>query len=86
MRATGHHGSLIDQLAAEGSGPRTEVDEVVSSGNHGGFMLDDDQRIALIPEAVHDGNEAVDVPRMEAYGGFIKHKKSAGERGSEAGG
>ena len=44
------------------------------------------KRVALVAESVHDADEAVDVARVEADGGFVEHEQRAGEGGAEAGG
>jgi hypothetical protein len=49
-------------------------------------VLDDDQGVALVAEAVHHADEALDVAGVEADGGFVEDEQGVGERGAEAGG
>jgi hypothetical protein len=59
----------------------------VVGGEHDGLLvLDDDKGVALVAEAVHDADEAVDVARVEADGGLVEDEEGAGEGSAEAGG
>ncbi len=78
--------SLIDDVAAVLAGAGAEVDEVVGGAHDGLFVFDDDEGVALVAQAVHDADEALDVAGMQADGGFIEHEQGAGEGGAEAGG
>ena len=78
--------SLIDELAAVLAGAGAEVDEVVGGGHDGLFVFDDDEGVAFVAQAVHDADEALDVPRMQADGGLVEHKQSACQRRPEASG
>jgi hypothetical protein len=49
-------------------------------------MFHYDQGVSLVAEAVHDADEAVDVARVEADGGFVEDEEGAGEGRTEAGG
>ena len=68
------------------AGAGAEVDEVVGGLHDGLFVLDDDEGVALVAEAVHDADEALDVAGVEADGGLVENEEGAGERGAEAGG
>ena len=59
---------------------------MVGGAHDGLLVLDDDEGVALVAEAVHDADEAVDVARVEADGGFVEDEEGAGEGGAEAGG
>ena len=78
--------ALVDDVAAVLSRAGAEVDEVVGGAHDGFLVLDDDEGVALVAEAVHDADEALDVAGVEADGGFVEHEEGAGERGAEAGG
>ena len=56
-------------------------------GEHDSLLvLDDDERVSLVAEAMHDADEAVDIPGVEADGGFVEDEEGAGKGGAEAGG
>ena len=58
-----------------------------SAALHDGlFVFDDDEGVALVAEAVHDADEALDVAGVEADGGFVEHEQGAGQGCAEAGG
>jgi hypothetical protein len=65
---------LIYEFTPESPRRRSEVDEVVSGLHDGLFVLDDDEGVALVAEAVHDADEVLDVAGVEADGGFIEHE------------
>ena len=77
---------MIDEGAAGGAGAGADIDEVVGGEHDGLLVLDDDEGVSLIAEAVHDADKAVDVAGVEADGGLVEDEKGAGEGGSEAGG
>jgi hypothetical protein len=41
------------------------------------LVLDDNEGVALVAEAVHDADESVDVARVEADGGFVEDEQSS---------
>ena len=77
---------MEDDGAAVLAGAGANVDEVVGGLHDGLLVLDDDQGVSLIAEAVHDADEAVDVSRVQADGGLVEDEERAGQGGAEAGG
>ena len=67
--------ALIDDLTAEFSRFGAQVDEVVRGVHYGLLVLDDDEGVPLVAEAVHDADEAIDVARVETDGGFVEHEQ-----------
>ena len=85
----GHHGwkvALKNELAALVSGLGPYFYEGVGCPHEGFVVLDNDDGIALLGQFLEDGDEAVDVARVEADGGFVEYKEGIDEGGSEAGG
>ena len=66
---------MVDEGAAVPAGTGAEVDEVVGGGHDGLFVLDDDEGVAFVAEAVHDADETVDVAGVEADGGLVEHEE-----------
>jgi hypothetical protein len=64
-------GALGDEVAAFGAGFGADVDEVVGFGEDVGVVLDDDDGVAFIDEAVEDVDEAFHDGHVEADGGFF---------------
>jgi hypothetical protein len=64
-------GAAGDELAAFGSGFGADVDEVVGFGEDVGVMLDDDDGVAFIDEAMQDVDEAGDIGDVQADGGLF---------------
>lgn len=64
-------GALGDDGAAIGTGFGAEVDEVVRLGGEVHVVLDDDDGVAFIDQAMEDVGEAGDVLLVEADGGFL---------------
>src|SRR5262249_48352716 len=52
-------------LAAALSRPGTEVDDVIRGADDGGVVLDHDDRVALVAQAVEQTHESFGVPGME---------------------
>jgi len=66
---------LGDDLAAVGAGFGAEVDDVVGFGSEVHVVLDDDDGMAFVGEAVEDVSEFCDVLLVEADGGFLDEVK-----------
>ena len=76
-----------DDLAAGVAGFGAEVEDPVGFGGDGHVVLDDDDGVAFIDEAVEDVDEALDVFEVEADGGFLDEIEIAlGEEGVVEGG
>ena len=67
--------ALKDQRPAVLAGPGADVDELVGGAHDGFLVLDDDQGVALVAEAVHHADEALDVAGVEADGGFVEDEQ-----------
>ena len=70
--------ALGDDFTAVGTGFGAEVDDPVGFGGDGHVVFDDDDRVALVDEAVEDINEARDVFQVEADGGFFDEVEVVG--------
>ena len=68
------------------AGAGAEVHEVVGGSHDRLFVFDDDQGVALVAQAEHDADEALDVTGMQADGGLVEHEQGAGQRRPETGG
>src|SRR5262249_58057015 len=55
-------------LAAALSRPGAEVDDVIRGADDGGVVLDHDDRVALVAQAVEQTHESVRGPAIEAEG------------------
>ena len=77
---------MENDVAAVLAGTGADVDEVVGGLHDGLLVLDYDERVAFVAEAVHDADEAVDIAGVEADGGFVEDEECAGEGCAEAGG
>ena len=63
-----------------------DVEEVIRCSDHGFFVFDDGEGVAAVAQIGHDFDQATDVARVEANGGFVEDEQSVGEGGAEAGG
>ena len=70
--------ALGDDLAAGVAGFGAEVEDPVGLGGDGHVVLDDDDGVAFVDEAVEDVDEAADVLVVEADGGFLDEIEIAG--------
>src|SRR5260370_6590232 len=72
-----------EQLAAELSSARTEIDDAIRGLNRVRVVLDDEHRIPQIAERLEDIDEPLRVAGMQADGRFIKHVECANEMRTE---
>jgi hypothetical protein len=49
-----------------------EVDDPVGLGDHVQVVLDEDDAVAGVHEAVQDADQAFDVGHVQAYGGLVE--------------
>ena len=74
-----------DDFAAMDAGLRPHVDEHVRGADDFLVMLDDDDRIADVPQALEHADQPVGIPRMQADGGLVEDVHGADERAAEGG-
>ncbi len=77
---------MEDDGAAVLAGTGADVDEVVGSLHDGLLVLDNDERVSFVAEAVHDADEAVDVAWVEADCWLVEDEERSCQRSAEAGG
>ena len=73
-------------MAAALSGLGADLEHVVGGADHGLVVLDDDHRVAGGGERAHDGDEPVDVARVESDARLIEDEERVDQRGAEAAG
>lgn len=71
--ALGHH----PPSACSWSGP--ELDDVVGGADQGGVVLDEQNGVALVAQAMEQVDELVDVLGVQARGGFVEHVEQPGQ-------
>ena len=76
-------GSGADDFAATFSRARTEVEDVVGGAHDVGIVLDDENRVSQIAQAVQDFYQAVGVATVQADGRFVEYVESADQAGTE---
>ena len=73
-------------LAAALARSRPDIEDPVGSEHDLRIVLDDDQRIARVPQPVHHADDASDVARMQADRRLVEHEQRVHERGAQRGG
>jgi hypothetical protein len=63
--------------AAVVPGAGAQVDEPVGAGHHREVVLDDDDRLARVDQAVEQGDELRDIGQVQAAGGLVEHVHAA---------
>ena len=63
-----------------------DLDDFVGAANDRFFVLDDDDRVAAVAEALDRRGERLDVGRVEADRGFVEDVEHVDEAGAERGG
>ena len=76
-------GALEADGAAARSGTGAEVDDVVGDGDRVRLVLDDEQRVALVPQPQQQVVHPLDVVGVQARGGLVEDVGHVGERGPE---
>jgi hypothetical protein len=74
-----HERAGENQFAATLAGPRPQIEHMIGRANNRLFMLDDEKRIAVVAQIVHDTHEPAHVPRMQPDAGFVHHEKRVNE-------
>ena len=77
---------MEDDVSAVLAGAGAYIDEVVGGLHDGLLVLDNDQGVSLVAEAVHDADEAVDVAGVEADGRLVEDEEGSCQGRAEAGG
>ena len=77
--------SAEHQLPPVSSAARPDIDDVVGAANDRLIMLDDDERVSLVAQGVHDVHQPAGVARMQPDGRLIHDEKRIHQRGAEAG-
>ena len=73
----------IDDLTAIAPGIRPDVDDVVGSTHHLLIMLDDDNRVPQVSQAMDDTDEALGITLVQTDTRFIQDVERAYEATSE---
>ena len=68
------------------AGPGAKVEEMISGLHHSFLMFHYHERVALVSQPVHDGNEGANVAWVQPDGRFVENKEGVGERGPETAG
>ena len=82
----GRHGALEHDVPAAAAGLGPDLDHVVRGADHGLVVLDHDHRVARVGQRADDGDQAVDVARVEADAGLVEDEQGVDQRGAEAAG
>src|SRR5215211_3373268 len=69
--------------AARRTGAGAEVDDVVGDGDHLRLVLDDEHRVALVPQPQQQVVHPLDVMGVQADRGLVEDVGDVGERGAE---
>ena len=63
--------------------PRPHVDHAVSGKHHRRVMLDNDQGVAGVAQALHRNNDAAHVAGVQADAGLVQHEQGVDQRGAQ---
>ena len=74
-----------DHLAAALPGPGTQIEDAISLQHDLRVVLDHDERVARIAQALHHPDDPLHVARMQPDGGLIENEQCVDERGAERG-
>ena len=70
-------------LAAALAGARAHVHDPVGLEHDLRVVLDDDERVARVAQALHHVDDAAHVARVQADGGLVQHEERIDERGAQ---
>ena len=70
-------------LAAQFTGTRAHVENLIGRQHHLRIMFYHNQRIPGVADALQDADHALDVARMQADAGLIQHKQCIDQRGAQ---
>ena len=68
--------------AALATGPGAQIDDVIGGADHRRVVLDDQQGVAGIAEAVQHADQPVDVAVVQADAGLVQHEQRVDELGT----
>jgi len=74
-----------DHLATFLPGPRSQIEDAVGLEHDLWVVLDHDERVAGIAQALHHADDPLHVARMQPDGGLIENEQCVDERGAERG-
>ena len=77
--------AVEDDRAAALAGARAHVDQAVGGEHHRRVVLDHDQGVAGVAQAVHRQHDPVHVARMQADRRLVEHEQGVDQRGAERG-
>src|SRR4051812_31288489 len=77
--------AVPDQFATVLTAPRPDIDHVIRRADDGLFMLDHQERIALIPQVVHYAHQPADVARMQTDAWLVHDEQRVYQRCAETG-
>ena len=72
-----------DDLPAVLARTRTEVEQAVRRQHDLRVVLDDEQRVAVVAQPVHDLDHPPHVAGMQAHRGLVEHEQRIDQRGAE---
>ncbi len=72
-------------LAAALAGAGTDVEHPVGGEHHLRIVLDDDQRVARVAQALHHADDAAHVARVQTDRRLVEHEQRVDQRGAERG-
>ena len=75
--------AVEDDLAAARAGAGAHVDHAVGREHHGRVVLDHDQGVACIAQALHGLGDAFHVARVQADAGLVEHEQGVDQRGAQ---
>ncbi len=78
--------AVEDDAPALAARAGAEVDHPVGGQHHGRVVLDHDQGVAGVAQALHGAHDAVHVARVQADAGLVQHEERVDQGGAERGG
>ena len=76
----------VHHLPAARAGARAHVEHEVRGPDHVGVVLDHDEGVAGVAQALQHGDQPADVARVQADARLVEHEQGVHERGAERGG
>ena len=79
-------GAIKHDLPTALTGTRPHVNHAVGGHHHCRVVLDHDERVARVAQAVHGQGDAVHVSWVQADAGLVEHEQGVDEAGAQGGG